>query len=67
VYVSRRRGDLWVAHAARQLPNGKWASKLGDDVDIVHVKPEDIFPQYKGCSLRFVAKARRLPAKRSTR
>lgn len=23
-------------HAARQLPNGKWSSKLGPDADISH-------------------------------
>ncbi|MBI4027853.1 MAG: hypothetical protein HY360_22905 [Verrucomicrobia bacterium] len=23
-------------HAARQLPNGRWASKLGDEIDIEH-------------------------------
>ena len=26
-----------VTHAARQLPNGRWTSKLGMDVDIEHV------------------------------
>jgi hypothetical protein len=28
--------DGLVAYAARQLPNGKWASKLGPNVDIEH-------------------------------
>ena len=27
------------AHAARQLPNGKWTSKLGDEEDIEHDLP----------------------------
>jgi hypothetical protein len=26
--------SLYYTHAARQLPNGKWTSKLGRDVDI---------------------------------
>ena len=25
-----------ISHAARQLPNGRWTSKLGSDVDIEH-------------------------------
>jgi hypothetical protein len=27
-------------HAARQLPTGKWTSKLGSDIDIEHDSPE---------------------------
>lgn len=27
-------------HAARQLPNGRWTSKLGRDVDIEHALPD---------------------------
>ncbi|HLN32082.1 MAG TPA: hypothetical protein VK395_30405 [Gemmataceae bacterium] len=29
-------------HAARQLPNGKWTSKMGDAEDITHSAPEDL-------------------------
>jgi hypothetical protein len=29
-------------HAARQLPSGKWTSKLGKDVDIEHDTPGDV-------------------------
>ncbi len=29
-------------HAARQLPNGRWTSKLGKAHDITHDRPEDI-------------------------
>jgi hypothetical protein len=28
--------DGRVTHAARQLPSGRWTSKLGSDVDIEH-------------------------------
>lgn len=31
-----------VTHAARQLPNGHWASKLGDLVDIEHLNVSDV-------------------------
>lgn len=30
----------FYTHAARQLPSGKWTSKLGRDVDIEHESPE---------------------------
>ncbi len=34
--------DPFYAHAARQLPDGKWTSKLGKDVDIEHASPHDV-------------------------
>jgi hypothetical protein len=33
---------LLYTHAARQLPEGKWTSKLRRDVDIEHDTPEDV-------------------------
>ena len=34
-------------HAARQLPNGKWTSKLGKNVDIEHEDPDVVSgPKY---------------------
>jgi hypothetical protein len=33
--------DSWT-HAARQLPNGRWTSKLGDFEDIEHDTPEGL-------------------------
>lgn len=29
-------------HMARQLPSGRWTSKLGDEEDIEHTTPEDL-------------------------
>jgi hypothetical protein len=29
-------------HACKQLPSGKWSSKLGRDVDIEHVSPDNV-------------------------
>jgi hypothetical protein len=34
-------GLIWT-HAARQLPNGKWTSKLGKGIDIEHDSPADV-------------------------
>jgi hypothetical protein len=33
---------LLYTHAARQLPDGSWTSKLGKDVDIIHTAPDDV-------------------------
>ena len=29
-------------HAARQIPNGRWTSKLGGQVDVEHLAPETV-------------------------
>ncbi len=34
--------SLFYTHAARQLPSGKWTSKLGRSVDIEHDQPDDV-------------------------
>ena len=34
--------SLYYTHAARQLPNGKWTSKLGRAEDIEHDTPADV-------------------------
>jgi len=36
-------GNNWeYTHAARQLPSGKWTSKLGKEEDIEHTTPEGL-------------------------
>jgi hypothetical protein len=34
--------SLYYTHASRQLPNGKWTSKLGKAEDIEHDTPDDV-------------------------
>jgi hypothetical protein len=34
--------EKFYTHAARQLPNGKWTSKLGKAEDIEHDTPDDV-------------------------
>jgi hypothetical protein len=34
--------DQRPAHAARQLPNGMWTSKLGPSIDIEHTTPDAV-------------------------
>jgi hypothetical protein len=42
VKVALYGSGLFYPHAARQLSNGKWTSKLGEDVDIEHHTPDDV-------------------------
>lgn len=41
-------------HAARQLHNGKWTSKLGFWIDIIHETPALLFGPTYGYELKFV-------------
>lgn len=45
-------------HAARQLPNGKWASKLGADVDIYHNEPSSVSGLFYGSPIIFMKRPR---------
>jgi hypothetical protein len=45
-------------HAARQLPNGKWTSKLGPDEDIEHDTPECLGGNFYGTIHCIMRKAR---------
>jgi hypothetical protein len=40
--VARYGSTLFYTHAARQLLNGKWTSKLGRSEDIQHHSPDDV-------------------------
>ena len=43
LYVCRdARGKATPTHAARQLPSGRWTSKLGAAQDIEHERAEDV-------------------------
>lgn len=44
IYINTNRNHF--KHVARQLPNGKWASKLGDWEDIEHSSAEDLLGFY---------------------
>ena len=41
------RQGRWT-HAAVQLPDGRWSSKLGPDEDISHRMPESLDPDFYG-------------------
>jgi len=42
VKVALYGSGVFYTHAARQLSNGKWTSKLGEEVDIEHDTPENV-------------------------
>lgn len=45
---------FFYTHAARQLPNGKWTSKLGKAENIEHDSPEDVAGGICGEVLQFM-------------
>ena len=51
-------GSLFYTHAARQLPNGKWTSKLGRSEDIQHDAPDDVAGGLYGEVVQFMKRAR---------
>jgi len=50
-------GEFYT-HAARQLPNGKWTSKLGAAEDIEHDTAEDVAGGLYGVVVQFMTRAR---------
>ncbi len=44
-------------HAARQLPDGRWTSKLGKAEDIEHDKPDDVAGGVYGEVVQFMRRA----------
>ena len=49
--------DKKVTHAARQLPNGKWVSKLGIDIDIEHETVENLEGPHYGEVVRYLKRS----------
>ena len=50
-------GDLVPTHAARQLADGRWTSKLGRLEDIEHTNVEDVNGPIYGVPVRFMRRA----------
>ncbi len=50
--------DNRPTHAARQLANGRWTSKLGPLEDITHDNPEDISGPEYGDPVMFMRRVR---------
>jgi len=50
--------DKTPKHAARQLEDGTWTSKLGPDVDVMHFKLNDISGSIYGIPVRILRRPR---------
>ena len=46
--------DNGIAHAAKQLPDGRWSSRLGEAEDIAHVAPNDAAGEMNGWPARYM-------------
>ena len=47
-----------ATHAARQLPDGAWTSKLGPEIDITHRRVEDVAGPCYGEPVQFMKRRR---------
>ncbi len=54
--IAQANGRVRPTHVARQLANGRWTSKLGDDVDIEHKTPEDLSGPFYGEVVRYLSR-----------
>jgi hypothetical protein len=55
IYVNTARVPK---HAARQLPNGRWTSKLGQNVDIEHISPDGLSGIHYGSPILIMRRPR---------
>ena len=55
--VALYSAGAFYTHAARQLPDGRWTSKLGEMEDIEHDRPEDVGGGVYGEVFRFMRRA----------
>jgi hypothetical protein len=60
--ISRPNGTLDPQHAARQLPDGRWTSKMGPCEDIEHDTPEVLAGPYYGDPVRYLRRPVQPPA-----
>lgn len=54
------RGDITPTHAAKQLADGRWASKLGTLEDIAHRSVDDVNGPAYGNAVRYLKRPRQL-------
>lgn len=60
IYINDQGG---FRHAARQEPDGRWKSKLGDEEDIEHEAPESLSSDVYGQPRIFMERVRKLKPK----
>jgi hypothetical protein len=55
--VALYSNQVFYTHAARQLPSGKWTSKLGAAEDIEHDAPENVAEGVYGQVVQFMKRS----------
>jgi hypothetical protein len=59
IYATKAdRGRLVPQHAARQLVDGRWTSKIGELEDINHLSLKDVNCRDYGSAVRFMKRPR---------
>jgi hypothetical protein len=58
LYGKEMPWGLEVTHAARQLTDGRWTSKLGACEDVIHTSVDDLNGPAYGNQVQFLKKAR---------
>ena len=59
IFAKQDGSRLVPTHAAKQLPNGRWTSKLGRDRDIEHENIDDLISEAYGEPVSFMHRRRR--------
>lgn len=54
IFATYAMGVLAPTHAARQLPDGKWTSKMGNCEDIIHTKVDCLAGPRYGAAVRYM-------------
>ena len=58
IYATLEHGELMAQHAARQLEDGTWTSKLGDCEDITHKTLEAVECDDYGVGILYMKRSR---------
>jgi hypothetical protein len=58
LYAKQVSWGIEPTHAARQLLDGKWTSKLGVEEDVAHTKCSDVEGPCYGTTIRFMKRPR---------
>lgn len=57
IFATREKDRCVPQHAARQLPNGKWTSKIGPFYDIEHEEVHDVNGPEYGAPVQFMRRS----------
>jgi hypothetical protein len=67
LFAKKATSGLEPTHAARQLPDGKWTSKLGKLEDIEHNKPSHVSGPAYGDAVHYMKRRTKAPRVRKAK